>query len=153
MKLTLSETPKSGFLAMRPKLGERLGRNSLSNLAHFYWGLDSTKPVFEVFDKERLKPVSSATETSKKMEISPVAILDIRVSKKRTTKELISLHECAFVVRKSLKTDFLASRPTYRIEHLRNEFNFWNVHGIMNTSGLVQGLHLLCTRPEVFMIP
>ena len=21
---------------------------------------------------------------------------------------------------------------------LRNEFNFWNVHGIMNTSGLVQ---------------
>ena len=24
------------------------------------------------------------------------------------------------------------------IGHLRNEFNFWNVHGIMNTSGLVQ---------------
>ena len=23
-------------------------------------------------------------------------------------------------------------------KHLRNEFNFWNVHGIMNTSGLVQ---------------
>ena len=22
--------------------------------------------------------------------------------------------------------------------HLRNEFNFWKVHGIMNTSGLVQ---------------
>ena len=22
--------------------------------------------------------------------------------------------------------------------HLRNEFNFWNVHGIMNTSGLLQ---------------
>ena len=22
--------------------------------------------------------------------------------------------------------------------HLRNEFNFWNVHGIINTSGLVQ---------------
>ena len=22
--------------------------------------------------------------------------------------------------------------------YLRNEFNFWNVHGIMNTSGLVQ---------------
>ena len=22
--------------------------------------------------------------------------------------------------------------------HLRNEFNFWNVHGIMNISGLVQ---------------
>ena len=23
------------------------------------------------------------------------------------------------------------------IIHLRNEFNFWNVHGIMNTSGLL----------------
>ena len=22
--------------------------------------------------------------------------------------------------------------------HLRNKFNFWSVHGIMNTSGLVQ---------------
>ena len=22
--------------------------------------------------------------------------------------------------------------------HLRNEFNFWNVHGIMTTSGLLQ---------------
>ena len=22
--------------------------------------------------------------------------------------------------------------------HLRNEFDFWNVHGIMNTSGLLQ---------------
>ena len=22
--------------------------------------------------------------------------------------------------------------------HLRNKFNFWNVHGIMNTSGLLQ---------------
>ena len=22
--------------------------------------------------------------------------------------------------------------------HLRNEFNFWNVHGIMNTLGLLQ---------------
>ena len=30
-------------------------------------------------------------------------------------------------------------------DYLRNEFDFWNVHGIMNTSG--KGL------PEVFMIP
>ena len=27
---------------------------------------------------------------------------------------------------------------TLTIQLLRNEFNFWNVHGIMNTSGLVQ---------------
>ena len=24
------------------------------------------------------------------------------------------------------------------LNYLRNEFNFWNVHGIMNTSGLLQ---------------
>ena len=39
-----------------------------------------------------------------------------------------------------------------------NKFNFWSVHGIMNTSALLQsseafGLHLLCKRPEVFMNP
>ena len=26
----------------------------------------------------------------------------------------------------------------YSVNYLRNEFNFWNVHGIMNTSGLLQ---------------
>ena len=42
--------------------------------------------------------------------------------------------------------------------HLRNEFNFWNVHGIMNTSVSCKvnmkpfRLHLLCMRPEVLMI-
>ena len=25
-----------------------------------------------------------------------------------------------------------------KTKYLRNEFNFWNVHGIMNTSGLLQ---------------
>ena len=30
-------------------------------------GLNTTKPVFRVSDKERLKPVSSATETGKKI--------------------------------------------------------------------------------------
>ena len=27
---------------------------------------------------------------------------------------------------------------TFDMLHLRNEFDFWNVHGIMNTSGLLQ---------------
>ena len=46
-------------------------------------GLDTTKPVFGVSDKARIKPVSSATETSQKIEISPVASLDMILSKKR----------------------------------------------------------------------
>ena len=35
--------------------------------------------------------------------------------------------------------------------YLRNEFDFWKVHGIMNTAGLLQSK--LCRRPEVFIIP
>ena len=46
-------------------------------------------PVFEISDKARPKPVSSATETSKKIEILHVASLD-----KRVTNALISLCSC-----------------------------------------------------------
>ena len=40
---------------------------------------------------------------------------------------------------------------------LRNELDFWNVHGILNTSGLLQSEAqryscYFCKRPEVFMI-
>ena len=38
-------------------------------------GIDAKKPVFGVSEKARLKQVSSATETSQKIEISPVARL------------------------------------------------------------------------------
>ena len=36
--------------------------------------------------------------------------------------------------------DEMPQRKKYNIfeNYLRNEFKFWNVHGIMNTSGLVQ---------------
>ena len=37
------------------------------------FGLATRKPVFRVSHKASFKPVSSATETSKKNEISPVA--------------------------------------------------------------------------------
>ena len=43
-------------------------------------GLVATKPVFVVSDKVRLKPVSSATETSWNIEISLEASLDIILS-------------------------------------------------------------------------
>ena len=54
-------------------------------------GLIVTKPVFGVSDKASFKPISSATEASKKIEISPVANLDRILSKKQITKALISL--------------------------------------------------------------
>ena len=33
-------------------------------------------------------------------------------------------------------------------EHLRNEFDFWSVHGIMNTSGL----HINFARDQKYLI-
>ena len=72
-------------------------------------GLIARKPV----DKARLKPVSSATETSLKIEILLVASLHIILSNKQITKAQTSLHKlvCTFVVRKPPKTGFLVSRP------------------------------------------
>ena len=57
-------------------------------------GLAVGKPVFGVSDKVRLQPVSSAIETSWKIEISLVARLYMVLSKKRITKVLIRLCKC-----------------------------------------------------------
>ena len=79
-------------------------------------GLATRKPVFGVSDKARLKPVSSATWTSYKFEISLVAILDMILSNKRITKgadqtERMQRLVCVFVVGKPPKTGFLMWRP------------------------------------------
>ena len=58
-------------------------------------GLDWTNPVFGVSHKVRFKPVSSATETSKNIEILHVLRLASMISRLRITKVLISLCECA----------------------------------------------------------
>ena len=58
-------------------------------------GVDATKPVFRASEKARLKSVSTATETSQKIENSQVANLDMVLSKKRKIKVLISLRGCA----------------------------------------------------------
>ena len=74
------------------------------------------KPVFGDSAKASFKPVSSATETSYKFEILPVARLNMLLSKKQIIKALIHIARmrrlvCAFVVRTPQKTGFLASRP------------------------------------------
>ena len=51
-----------------------------------YMGHGVTKPVFGVSDKARLKPISSATKTRWKIEISLVASLDMKLFKKQITK-------------------------------------------------------------------
>ena len=76
-----------------------------------HMGLVARKPVFGVSNKMRLKPASSATETRFRNENLLVASLDMIVSNKRITKALMRRLVCAFVVRKPLKTGFLASRP------------------------------------------
>ena len=61
----------------------------------FQLGTVARKPVFGVSDKASFKPVSSATETSWKIEISPVASFHMILFKKRITKALIRLRGCA----------------------------------------------------------
>ena len=46
-----------------------------------HMGLVMIKPVFGVSDKAGIKPVSSATETSSKNKILPVASLDMILTK------------------------------------------------------------------------
>ena len=58
-------------------------------------GRDGRKPVFGVANKARLKPVSSAAETSHKIEISLLASLDMIVPNKRIPMVLIILPGCA----------------------------------------------------------
>ena len=68
--------------------------------------LDATKPVFGFSDKTSFKPVSSATETSYKIEISP----EREYKGADQTAQPRSL-VCGYVVSKLPKADFLASRP------------------------------------------
>ena len=62
---------------------------SLDHVTLAEMGLVVRKPVFGVSNKRSFKPVSSATETSWKIEISLVASLDMILSNKRITKALI----------------------------------------------------------------
>ena len=59
--------------------------------AHFSIWAAARKNLSRVFDKVRLKPVFSATETSLKIEISSVASLHMILPKKQITKALIRL--------------------------------------------------------------
>ena len=84
--------------------------------------LVSTKPVFGVSNKASFKPVSSATETSYKIEISLVASLDMIISKKRITKEMIKLHGWAgwsapVLFANTPKTDYFVKRPIYAVAY------------------------------------
>ena len=69
------------------------------------------KPVFGISDKARLKPVSSTTEASKKIENLLDASLDTILSSKQIIKVLIRLHGCtgwsAPVYSYTLETGFL----------------------------------------------
>ena len=56
------------------------------------------KSVFRLSNKARLKPISSATETSQLIEILLITCLYMILSKKRTTKALIRLPRLTVVI-------------------------------------------------------
>ena len=61
----------------------------------YHRGPIARKPVFGFSNKVRFKPVSSATETRKEIEIWLISSLDMILSKKRITKALINQRGCA----------------------------------------------------------
>ena len=74
-------------------------------------GLDTTKPVFRASDKARHKPVSSAMETSLKIEISLVASLDMILNKSADQSARMHRLVCALFVRKNQRQAFLCRGP------------------------------------------
>ena len=42
--------------------------------------------------------------------------------------------------------------PLAFVKYLRKEFNFWNGHGIMTTSGLLQSIHDSMNIPTIKVI-
>ena len=90
-------------------------------------GLLLTKPVFGVSDKARFKPVSSATETSYKIENLLVASLHMIISNMLITKALISLWGCLHLCcSQTPKTGFLNLRPICCIlMHLQMQRDVW----------------------------
>ena len=81
--------------AQKNKREFRILKASIVTPDLYQMSLVATKPVYRVSDKAIFKPVSSATETSWKIEISPVASLHMVLFKKRISKALIRLRGCA----------------------------------------------------------
>ena len=100
--------------------GQDLKLKNLSKGVIFYKSFVHSvllKPVFGVSEKVRFKPACSAIETSKKIETSRVAILDMIISITQIKKALIRLRRCtgwsAPLLFANPKTGFLASWPIW----------------------------------------
>ena len=76
-------------------------------------GFEMTKPVFSASNKASHKPVSSATETSKKNERSLVATSDDTFQKANNKGCVDAQAGLRLCCSQTLKTGFLASRPKY----------------------------------------
>ena len=75
----------------------------------------------------RFRSVCTSAQSDQSLRFPPKETLDIWLPKECPSKTLIRLRRC-----------LLACTVCGNLVHLINEFNFWNVHGIMNTSGLMQ---------------
>ena len=84
-----------------------------------------TKPVVWVSDKARLKPVPSATESSKKIGISLLASLDMILSKKANNKGADQTAQAGLCLGclQTLKTGFLVWRPI--LSYTNNPMNIF----------------------------
>ena len=88
-------------------------------------GLAARKTVCGFSDKARLKPVSSATETSQKVEISLEACLHIILANKPITKALIRLRICAGLSAPLLFATLLRQVLLRRSPYMSQLMIFW----------------------------
>ena len=86
--------------------------------AEMIWALSWENLFWGISNKASFKPVSSATENSWKIEISPVASLHVTLQKayNKGTDQTVRMRMlvCACVVRKPLKTGFLVAAHMWK---------------------------------------
>ena len=101
-------------------------------------GLEATKPVFGIYNKASFNPVYSATETSKKIEISHEASFHIILSKKRITKAMVRLRRCA-----GWSALVLFANPRRQVFFSRGPYNLISKHSLISFVGYLPLYKLL----------
>ena len=82
-------------------------------MGEIWLALVSRKPVFGVSVKASFKPVSSATENSKKFGISPITSWHMILSKLQIKKALIRHRNCEVDLNKDCFWIFIFNRDIY----------------------------------------
>ena len=120
-------------------------------------GLNRTKPVFGVSDKARRKPVSSATETSLKIENFACSKYRYDTFQQENNKGADQTVQAGLRLYcpQSQKTGFLSPYIKVNANHISNKFRYQNITGIIRL--VCFSLYMLVIKqqlgPEIQILP